>query len=512
MNLARSPDAPLSAGQSHAPRQPRELLEEAERLRQQGKLDRAEAICYPLARRYPGYVAALHTLGLVYLDKGNFERALDCLVRASMLDPANWMTLTALSLAYLRLGASEMAAQTLDKALAIRPRDAGIFSSLGEIHREEREYEIAQQAYRQALTLDPDMETPAIGLALCLSALGQSAEAANVLGEAYGRGIRSLNLLHVMTTLPPGTVRIDILGALDQLAVSRNTTDAAFKNKFLFARAAALDAAGRHAEAWETLVAANRPLAAEYRAELQTHIARRERSLVRLRTLSSRAAQLSTSRELPIPLFILGPSRSGKTSLERLVSSLDGTKAGCEVPIVEKAVRRSFQAAAIPTSSHLEDLPPYLLSSFREMYVEDLARRAGPARVFTNTLPGHIHNAGLIASVIPNARFLLVKRSLEDVAWRIYLTKYLNGNPYAYDLKAIRDYLDWYNTMIDLTAEKLPDITHVVSYDAMADDPAATLRKVAELCGLSVNDRPVRPLPNDRGCSAPYRGFLGQHG
>ena len=201
----------------------------------------------------------MHTLGLVYLDKGDFERALDCLVRASMLDPANWMTLTALSLAYLRLGASEMAAQTLDKALAIRPRDASIFSSLGEVRREEREYEIAQQAYRRALALDPNMETPAIGLALCLSALGQSAEAANVLGEAYGRGIRSLRLLHVMTTLPPGTMPIDVLGALDQLAAGRNTTDAAFKNTFLFARAAALDAAGRHAEAWETLVAANRP-------------------------------------------------------------------------------------------------------------------------------------------------------------------------------------------------------------------------------------------------------------
>jgi Flp pilus assembly protein TadD len=305
MNLARSTDAPLS-------RQPRELLEEADRLRQQGKLDRAESICYPLVRRHPGYVAALHTLGLVYLDKRDFERALDCLVRASMLDPANWMTLTALSLAYLRLGASEMAAQTLEKALAIRPHDASIFSSLGEIHREEREYEIAQAAYRQALALAPDMETPATGLALCLSALGQSAEAAEVLGEAYGRGIRSLNLLHVMTTLPANAVRVDILSALDQLAAVRTTTDAAFKNKFSFARAAALDMAGRHAEAWQTLVAANRPLAGEHQPELKAHIARREKSLARLRTFSSRAVNpppAASSQFLSLSLALRGPAK-----------------------------------------------------------------------------------------------------------------------------------------------------------------------------------------------------------
>jgi len=484
-------------------------LEEADRLRQQGKLDRAEAICYPLARRYPDYVAAMHTLGLVYLDKGNFERALDCLVRASMLDPKNWMTLTALSLAYLRLGASELAAQTLERALAIRPRDASIFSSLGEIHREEREYEVAQHAYRQALTLDPNLESAAIGLALCLSALGQSSEAANVLKEAYGLGHRSLNLLHVMTTLPPNTVSIDVLGALDRLAVNRSAADAEFKNTFSFARAAALHMAGRHTEAWQTLVAANRPLAAAHQAELKANITRREKALAWLRSASFKAIEPSGSGEEPISLFILGPSRSGKTSLERLVSSWHGTKAGCEVPIVERAVRRTFQAAAIPSSSHLEELPPQLLPSFREMYLDDLAQRAGSARVFTSTLPGRIHDTGLIAMAIPNVRFLLVKRSLDDVVFRIYMTKYLSGNSYAYDLKAIRDYLNWYNTMIDLTAEKLSHIAQVVSYETMVEKPAATLRGVAGFCGLSVNDDRVPVLSHDSGCAAPYREFMG---
>jgi Flp pilus assembly protein TadD len=492
--------------------QPRELLEEAEQLRQQGKLDRAETICYPLVRRYPGYVAALHTLGLVYLDKGNFERALDCLVRASMLDPTNWMTLTALGLAYLRLGAGEMAAQTLDRALTIRPHDASIFSSLGEIHREEREYEVAERAYRKALTLDPNMETPAIGLALCLSSLGRAADAAGVLGMAFRRGIRSLRLLQAMTALPPGTAPIDILGALDHFAAHHSPSDAVSKNTFLFVRAAALDAAGRHAEAWETLVAANRPLSSEYQAELKTNIARREKSLARLRAVSA-VSKLSTGPDGPVSLFILGPSRSGKTTLERLVGSLDQTKAGCEVPIVEKAVRRAFQAAAIPaSSSRLEDLPEPLLPSFRDIYLEDLARRAGPARVFTNTLPGHIHNAALLARVLPNVRFLLVKRNLEDVTWRIYQSKYLSGNSYAYDLNDIREYLQWYHSMIDLTAEKLPDVTHVVSYEAMVDDPAATLDSAAALCGLAPNDRVRLPMPNDRGCSMPYRDCLGPHG
>ncbi len=509
--MARPRDVPQLKSQPHSVRSPRQLLEEAELLRQQGKLDRAESACYSLVRRHPGYVAALHTLGLVYLDKGNFERALDCLVRASMRDPTNWMTLTALSLAYLRLGASEMASQTLHKALEIRPQDASIFSSLGEIYREEREYELAENAYRQALTFEPTMETPVAGLALCLSNLGRTAEAAKVLGEAYGRGVRSLRLLHVMTTLPRGAIPVDILKALDPFAIDLNASSAALKNTFLFVKAAAFDAAENHKEAWDTLVAANRPLAKEHYAQLKADIAARGKSLARLRAVAGAARPL-VSGDRPVSLFILGPSRSGKTTLERLVGSLDQVKIGCEAPVVEKAVNRSFQTAALPTGSHLDDLPEELLSLFRQTYLEDVARRAGSARVFTNTRPGHIHYAARLASVIPNARFLLVKRDADDVAWRIYLTKYLSGNPYAYDLDTIIDYLNWYNEMIDLTAKKLPEITRIVRYEAIVDDPAASLHDVAELCGLDFNREPLPPIPNDRGCATPYRAVLNPHG
>ena len=490
---------------------PRDQLEEADRLRQLGRLDRAEAICSKLVRHYPDYVAALHTLGLVYLDKRNFGRALDCLVRAAMLDPNNWMTLTALSLAYLRLGANEMAAQTLDRALAIRPQDASIFASLGEIHGKEGEYEAAQQAYQQALTLDRDLESAAIGLASCLLARGQSAEAGTVLEEAFKHGHRSVNLLHAMTTLPPNTVGIDVLGELDKLAASQSGADAESKNTLAFARGAALDRAGRHAEAWQTLVAANRPLAAEHRAALEADIVRREKALAWISSPQAKAIEPRASDKEPVSLFILGASRSGKTSLERLVASLEGVKPGCEVPIVEKAVRRTFQAAAIPATIYLEDLPPTLLPTFRENYLEDLVRRAGSARVFTNTLPGRIHDAGLLAMTVPNVRFLLVKRNSDDAAWRIYMTKYLFWNSYAYDLKAIRDYLNWYNTMIDLTVAKLPKVAQVVTYEAMVDDPATVLRQAADLCGLNFKDNPVPAAGNDRGCAAPYRELMG-HG
>ncbi len=507
MIVSQSTGAPQS--QTHSKPEPREQLEQADQLRQLGQLDRAESICYALTRRYPNFVAALHTLGLVYLDKRNFERALDCLVRAEMLDPNNWMILTALSLAYLRPGANEMSAQTLDRALAFRPEDAGTQASLGEIYRDEREYELAQNAYRKSLTLDSGLESAAIGLALCLLALGRNAEAARVLEDSFRRGHRSLNLLGVMATLPRNTLSIDLLAALDLLSVSQREQDAEFKNTFAFVRAAVLHAAGRYAEAWQHLQAANSPLFAEHKSVLAKDAARQEKSLARLRSASFKP--LGIGKE-PISLFILGPSRSGKSSLEHLLASLDGVKAGCEVPIVENALRRAFQSAAVPTSQNLEDLPPELLPSFREYYLEDLMRRAGSARVFTNTLSQRIHDASIIASVIPNARFVMLRRDLQDTALRIYMTKYLRGNSYAYDLKSIAAYLRWYNQMIDLAAEKFSENVLLVTYESMIADSLTVLRKIATMCGLSIKDGPIPAPADDRGAATHYREFLGDYG
>jgi hypothetical protein len=91
---------------------------------------------------------------------------------------------------------------------------------------------------------------------------------------------------------------------------------------------------------------------------------------------------------------------------------------------------------------------------------------------------------------------------------RIYMRKYRSGNPYAYDLKATRDHILWYHQMMDLMAEKFPDVTRVVRYEAMIADPAAAPRVAADLCGLPIPDEPLPTLGYDRGCAAPYRQLM----
>ena len=91
---------------------------------------------------------------------------------------------------------------------------------------------------------------------------------------------------------------------------------------------------------------------------------------------------------------------------------------------------------------------------------------------------------------------------------RIYMRKYALGNAYGYDLPAIRDHITWYHEMIDVLAEKLPDITRVVHYEDIVADPRAALGVVAELCGIPMDHGPLPNIGDDRGCAEPYREFM----
>jgi len=480
-------------------------LEKAEALRRQGEFDRARTLCEPLVARHPDYYGALHTLGLIYADKGQYPQALGCLVRAVMLNPRSWQALTALSTVYLELGASEMAAQSLEQARRIKGNDPSILATLGEIYQAEREYELAYDAYRDALSLESDLEIAAIGFSTCGMYLGRYAEAAKIFEDLIRKGKRSLAAFTALADLPPAFVQMDVISELAKLTREKGAGKAEFKDSIAVVRAAALDRAGHHQEAWEQVVPANRALHLAKQADLHDMRETERASLARVR---ERRIRTKRAAQEPISLFILGPSRSGKTTTETLVATLDGVKRGYENPIVENAIRRTFQSAGLLTGRLFEALPPPLDAQCSEIYAEELARRAGAAKVFTNTHPIRIHDAARMAEAFANVRFIFVKRNLEDNMLRIFMREYAVGNPYAYDLKSIREHLLWYHQMIDVLAEKLPEICRVICYEDIIADPAAALRMAADLCGLKVKEDGLPEVGDDRNCSEPYRALI----
>jgi Flp pilus assembly protein TadD len=482
----------------------------AEGLRQQGKLADAERICQKLLHKYPAYVAALHTLGLIQIEQKNFWGALASFVRAAMLNPEDWTILTNLCNVYLALGAEEMAAHALEQAIELQDDEPSIYYSLGQIYENRRDYEAAAEAFERALELDSNHNNANHLLAQCLIHMGRLDQAADALHKAHKQDPDSASALYHFGQLPNALVKVDVLAALDKISREGRQKDDDFELRAGFAGGVALHNLGRYDEAWARLKQANDRIDAGYK---ELYAGNQKRTAEALRLAKQRKFKLAkkSSGKQPLSLFVLGVTRAGKTTMERLVGALPGVRRGYESRIIEDAVNRASQLSGLLTIDQPLQMPNDLNDRFASIYEEKLRKRAGENKVFTNTHPGRISDVSRLAETIPRIRFVFMKRRHDDTVFRI-LTKHYKSktNTYAYNTAKAYKHVRWYDEMIDIWAEKLGDKAIIVRYEDMVEDPARELGRVAELCGLDIAGLELPETGDDRDCALPYLKYLSE--
>lgn len=485
-------------------------LLEAESARRAGNLARAQSLCEALLAQHPTYVGALQTLGAVHQARDNFRQALSCFIQAAMLCPKDGVNLINLAGALVRSGARQLAMQVLEQAKSLIPDDPEIYCTMAEIHREERDYRLAIECFCRALALAPSNAEAAHGLGDSYFQLGLVGEAAEALKRAHGLEPRSVHILHSLTQLPPRLCPVDLEAGLARVQRIGSQTQDEFEAVLRFVKSAVLDRCGRHKEAWEQLVSANEQNKTLHAQLHQKNRARMVSALEQARGFAKPALAAVASSDCPVSLFILGPSRSGKTSLELLLGQCEGVKRGFESRFAEIAAKRTSQQSALLTVSNPDALPPVLNGRFAEIYIEEIREFCKDAKIVTDTYPAMISYLGRLAITIPNCRFVFVKRDRQDLSLRIFMRHFKAGNHYGYDVKTILEYIAWYYELADLWLEMFPEISMQVDYEAMIADPSAILGRVATLCGIDPAKGPLPDIGDDRGCSRPYRAFMAE--
>ena len=504
--MRRNPDTRLSSAVIAAHAQ----LAKADKLRKAGNLPEAIKICESLIQKFPDYLGALHTLGLIHMSGRNYGAALSLLMRAAMLDPDDWTILTNLARLYLGLSAPELSARTLEQALAIKDDDADIHCTLGQIYDHQCEYERAAGCFEKALECDPNHKAAAYELGSSYVYMGRLEDAAPAFLQAHSIDRQFIAPIAALCQLPAGLVDLNLQSAIEAVQSSRGSDNEKLEFWVSFSKAAVFDKLKRHAEAWDHMVRANSIIFARHRQENQDRVQGRQIVLQRARNFTRKSdKQEPANAETPISLFILAPSRSGKTTLEMILGTLDGVKRGYENPIVERSTRKTSQHSGLVTLARPTELPEELNPLFLEYYDKELLARAGGFKVFTNTHPARISEIGRLIETIPNARFAFIKRNINDIALRIYMKHFLgNSNYYAYNIKSIFEEISWYQEIMDIWMKTFPERCVMLQYEDMVSDAGSALIPLAEQCGLALPSTGLPQPGDDRGCSVPYADFI----
>lgn len=486
---------------------PKAQLERAESLMVAGDLRRAQALCEELLRRHPKYFGAQYTLGLVHHKAERLDDALAALARAHALEPESPLVLQALARVHRDLSSFELAVSYASQAVQANPRDVGACILLGDILHKDRESEAAAEAYRTALLIDPGSAKAQLALARVLRELGEFAESEAILMRLFEAGDRSLDIVLNLSLLPSDPLGAQTAALLEEIA--RTTPQVTSTSVFRLFRWRVLHNCNDHAEAWRSLVETKAAIARENRVSRQRQQAVEADNLAMLDDLVA-ITPASDLPDKPFTLCILGTSRSGKTTVERIIGTSGLVKRGFESRTLSRAAERAFHQSALPPRGFVQLLPPALYPLFREIYFKDLAgRMTDGQRIFTSTQPARSVDAAHLPVVLPNVRYIFVKRDRADTALRILSSNYAEGNHYAYAIEDTLAHIDYYEALIDRIHALLPDRSVVLRYEDVVANPQIAIDAAERLCGLSLGIEAAGPLPNDIGCADPYRGFMG---
>jgi protein O-GlcNAc transferase len=160
-----------------------------------GRLAEAEQCYRQILRRQPAHADSLHLLGIIALQTGHLEPALELIQGAVALRPDGAIYRNNLGQVLERMGRVDDAGQCYEAAIALDSNYAEAFNNLGRVlERRDRPTE-AEAHYREAIRLDPAYAEPQTNLGNVLKDGGELDEAI----AAYRRAIElrpDLSLLH----------------------------------------------------------------------------------------------------------------------------------------------------------------------------------------------------------------------------------------------------------------------------------------------------------------------------
>jgi tetratricopeptide (TPR) repeat protein len=169
----------------------------------------------------PDHVDALHYLGVVSLQTGQFEVAIEHIGKAVRLRPGNVDAITNLGNAQQAFGQLDHAIESFRAALELSPASAILLANLGNAYRQEGRIEHAIDCFEQSLAIDPKLAEVRRNLADALLDDGRMSEALKQIIAAEKSDTQSLAVKASLANILRANAQYDAaIAAYEQVLIS----------------------------------------------------------------------------------------------------------------------------------------------------------------------------------------------------------------------------------------------------------------------------------------------------
>lgn len=473
--------------------------------------DLAQATLEVLLDRSPHDVPARMELARTLLARGSFRASIHELLRAATLPSGGIQQDLELVRRLRYCGEIPAARACLDRAGNDDAESIPTLVARAQLHWELGEFTHARQLMDRAAQTGLDSPDQHHLHAMLLQATGEPARAGQVLTACLERWPSFADAATARSNLRRQTDEANHLAELrlqlDRLPERDLSPSAAFaRAEFEWALFKELDDLGLHNEAWAALVRSNALMSAINSYEGAAEAAIVEGLLDVTGSLAGQSTAGTSKPPGPTPIFIVGMPRSGTTLLDRMLSNHSRVASAGEI---NDFLRQMHWVADVPPGgvpAMLEVLrrtPRIDMAQLGARYLAQTQWRAEGRDFYVDKLPVNIQLVPFIRKALPHAPILHMVRDPMDVCFSNLRAMFGNVSAYSYNLQALAHYYGLYRTLASRWHAMLPGAVLDVSYEALVRDPAPTLRRVLEHCGLEAEEACLHPESNPAPVATP---------
>ena len=276
---------------------------------------------------------------------------------------------------------------------------------------------------------------------------------------------------------------------MDQEATSENQ-----RSRILCCLGKAHDDIGRYAEAFSYYSAAND----ENSKRANFNASRHKKGIAEIKRVfrepHGSAADDSGDAE-HVPVFVVGMSRSGKTSVESLLSQHENAYSVGDrfrwYGVIEKILKKYSVSELFPNCmSYLSDDQ---IKEMGSIYMQNILEDSAQSKILINTSPRNVPYIGVIFQALPMAKVIHCHRDPMDNCLSVYFRQYQGRYwDFSYDLDTVASFFVGYRDLMAHWQRLYGDRILDVRYEDLVRDPADIGARIFEYCGLDFDPAAVR--------------------
>ncbi|QZH75495.1 MAG: sulfotransferase [Erythrobacter sp.] len=193
------------------------------------------------------------------------------------------------------------------------------------------------------------------------------------------------------------------------------------------------------------------------------------------------------------PIFVVSLPRSGSTLLEQMLGSHSQIEPVGELPYIPAILRGFMEMATrrgkMTVPQAITAMSPEQASDFGREYLEraNLHRRFGK-QLFIDKLPHNWSNILFIRKILPQARFIDIRRSGMDCCFSNFTQSFTSAHPASFTLEDVgRSYVDnvRLHTHLDLVS---PGMVHHIDYRKLVENPQEQIGSALQYLDIGWED------------------------